>query len=63
MMGDLTKDNLRVIATPNSTITLNITPLVSSALVESDKIPNNSTYYVGIYFKRLFKYIKPSLDL
>ena len=63
MTGDLTEDNLRVIATPASTVALSVAPLVSSALVESDKIPDDGTYYGGICFERLPEYTKPSSDL
>ena len=63
MTGDLTEDNLRAIATPASTVALSVAPSVSSAPVESNKIPDDSTYYISIYFKCLPEYIKPSLDL
>ena len=62
IMGDFTKDNLYIIATPISIIALSVTPLVFFALVKSNKILNNSTYYSSICFKRLFKYIKPFLN-
>jgi hypothetical protein len=63
MTGNLTKDNLCVIATPTSIIAFSITPSVSSTLVKSDEILDNSTYYSGICFKCLSKYTKPSSDL
>ena len=50
MTGDLTKDNLRAIATPTSTIALSVAPLVSSAPVDLDNIPDNGTYFDGINF-------------
>ena len=45
-----------------SIVALSVAVLVPSALVESDKILDNNTYYSSIYFKRLLKYIKPFLD-
>ena len=63
MAGDLTEDNLRAIITPASIIAFSVAPSVSSAPVESDEIPDNSTYYSGICFKRLPEYTKPSSDL
>ena len=63
MTGNLIEDNLRAIATSASTVALSVAPLVSFTPVESDKIPDNGTYYVGICFEHLPKYTKPSLDL
>ena len=37
MTGNLTKDNLRAIATPASTVALSVAPLVSSALELDDR--------------------------
>ena len=62
-MGDLTENNLHAIAMPTSIITLSVAPSVFSTLMESDEILNNGTYYGGICFERLSKYIKSSLDL
>ena len=47
---NFTKNNLCAIITSTSIIILNIAPLVSSALVDLDNIPNNSMYFDGIIF-------------